>query len=123
MLTLKEIAIKYKSLGIIKSAYFLLDVQSTLDLLSDLTKMGVRVVGCDCWRYIDPEIKDPTQLLEIVGGGVGVDHPYENPIELNAQIIKEFLEQSFPKDAQLVSLSIDDPKIPNKFSSIFENIH
>lgn len=118
---IKKVVKKYKPLGIVWGVEFLLAPRPAIELLNDLTKCETRVVGCNCWRFIDREAKDSEGILEIVGGGIDVDHPFENKIEENAQIITEFIAHQLPEDADLVSLIVDDPKIPGPFSYLFRD--
>ena len=117
-----DIARKYKSLGLVNSTDFLLQPALAVELLHDLTEIGVRVVGCDSWRYLDREKKDPTRILELVGGGTGAEFPFEISIDENARIIEEFLVNKLPEDVDLISLIVDDPQIPVPFSYLIRDI-
>jgi len=119
--TLQDMVAKYKTLGIVKATDFLLTPEYALELLYDLKTLSIRVVGCDCWRYLDRELRDPNRILEIVGGGVLVKGAYTKSIEENALIIEDFIMHNLPNDADLISLIDDDPKIPGPFSYLFRD--
>ena len=100
---------KYRKIGIKKGVELLLLPKYAIMLTDELVEIGIRVLGCDCWRYADIEEKDTKRILEIVGGGVIVDLPEDSSIVDDANFVKRFITENLPKDADFVSLIYDEP--------------
>ncbi len=110
---LAMIAKKYRYEGIVKGVEFLLSPDKAISLIDDLARHGVLIVGCDLWRYLD---QSKEHIVALLGAGIGIDSPVdESSVERNAGVVKEFLSEQLPQDAELVSLVLDDPAIADLF--------
>lgn len=118
---LKKIVSEYITLGIIKGGELLLPPDQSINFLKDLEKIKIRVVGCDCWRYHNPKQQD-NNILQIVGGGIGVEPPFEMTVSENARIIEKFIQCDLPKDAEFVSLIVEDPENLGPNSHLFYDL-
>jgi len=102
----EQVLEKYFSEGIVKGGDFLLTPEKMLSFIDALTKVGVFVVGCELWRYLDPH-KDPRRVLELAGAGMLVEDPPPPEIltpEMCANQVKNFIVNQWPEDADLVAL-------------------
>lgn len=101
---------KYEKIGIQKGVELLLLPEDAIKLIDDLVEIGVRLLGCDCWRYVDIKEKDTGKILEIVGGGVIVELPENSLIIDDANYVKEFISNKLYEDVNFVSLIYDEPE-------------
>ena len=113
----KHIVDKYKPLGVIWGGEFLLPPQIMIEFIEDLSNAGVLIYGCDLWRYLDPN-KDPNRVISLLGAGLDLTSDEfkkeEFSIERNAVLVKSFIENQLPDDAELVSLTTDIDEFINR---------
>lgn len=109
---LQNIANKYRSLGIIKGAEFLLPPEIMVEFIGELAKAGVLIYGCDLWRYVDPT-KDLERIVELLGAGIDVSKGHEKmpSVERSAETVRDFIKYQLPDDAELVSLVTEDYEV------------
>lgn len=98
---------KYLPLGIVWGGEFLLPPNEAIRLLREFAEMGVVVVACDLWRYVDRSKGWIVSLLG-AGHGVGNDRVASVTAEGGAAVVEDFLVNHLPPDAELVSFLYRD---------------
>ena len=104
---------KYLPMGIIWGIELLLIPQVAIAFIDDLARVGIRVTGCDLWRFLDPD-KDTKRIVSLPGDGITVSEahrPQKETVEGNADLIKDYIAHQLPADADLVSLIYDNHQI------------
>ncbi len=107
--TYQQLIQSYREKGIKKGVELLLLPEQAIMLIDELVEVGIRILGCDSWCYVDSYENDPNRVLEIVGGGVLVELPEDSSVIEDANFVKEFILEKLPEDAKFVSLIYDEP--------------
>jgi hypothetical protein len=111
---LLQIANKYRALAIFKGGEFLLQPSQMVEYIDDLSNAGVLIYGCNLWRYLDPS-KDPNRIVELIGAGINVTRGRTKDnllsVEQSAEIVRDFVKNKLPEDAELVSLTAEDDDV------------
>lgn len=102
----------YTKNGILKGGELLLLREFTIPFIDELSSSGVQINGCDIWRYADSS-KNPARIIEFVGGGVLVHNisPLANSLEECARIVKNYILDEMPAEADFISLVFEDREI------------
>ena len=98
----------YRCRGVVKATEFLLPPRDAAAFVADLADIGVLLVGCELWTYLDQE---KTKLMEIPTAGDVIDHKLNDDVHWNAEIIRQFLLHELTPDVDLVSLTERDPDL------------
>lgn len=103
---------KYIPSGIIKGGELLLSRDLVISFIDELAVVGVLINGCDLWRYLDSD-RNPKRIVALLGDGILVHDggPFANTTEVNAKIVREYIEKRLPEDADLVSIIYEDGEI------------
>jgi hypothetical protein len=102
---LPEIVSKYRCAGRVEGADFLLPPEIAVSWVTDLAALKVLIVGCDLRKYVD----NGAATMELIGGGSRVNHRLRrDDVQYNAQMIKDFLTNQWPAEADLVSFVYAD---------------
>ncbi len=109
--SLSELANQYRPHGIKKGGEVLFEPEKALLFLEDLSRNNVMVVGCDLWKYVD---KEKGWLVELLGAGFLVNELVTD-INEATNLIKQFIKEKLPDDAELVSLIFQDYSILDLF--------
>lgn len=106
---------KYRPFGTVKGGEFLLPPEDALHLLRDLAEMGVVVVGCDLWRYID---RSKGLIVSLLGAGTSVENDEYASVtaQEGAALVEDFLLNHLPPDAELVSFLYRDVDVNDWFA-------
>jgi len=110
-LILEEIAKRYMKDGILKGKELLLPPDKIIGLVDDLLDQGISIVGCDLWRYVD---REKGWIVQLVGAGLAIEDTKKSPGEL-ASLVKNYLTNELPGDAELVSLLFEDIRVYDCF--------
>ncbi len=103
---LTELMTKYKSIGLVKGGELLLPQSAALDFITALESLGIVILGCDGWRYADPN--NPTWIVQDLTVDYSVSDRIlngNNPAKESADAVKQFL-LAIPTEVDFVSIDI-----------------
>lgn len=109
--SLSELANQYRPYGINHGGEFLFSPEKAILFLDDLARNNVMVIGCDLWKYVN---KEKGWIVELLGAGFVVNELVTD-INQAASLIKQFIKEKLPDDAEFVSLIFQDYSVMNLF--------
>lgn len=115
---LVQILDQYISSGIVKGVEFLLTPYAAIPYIDDLAELGIKITGCDLWRYLEGASKEPKNIVALLGAGLLVSeskNPGKGNARGNAEIVKAYISKDLPPDAELISLIYEDDEIYDYF--------
>ncbi len=104
-----KIAEQYREKGYVRGYELLLFHQDALSLIDIFEQENILVLGCNLWQFWNEE---RTAFMEIVGGGgiIEKDLSRTDPV-YNARILKAFLQNPLPFEADLISFDFANPEV------------
>jgi hypothetical protein len=112
---IKRIFNEFLPKGIILSHEFLGKPELMIQLLDTLTGANSSdIVDCDLWKYLEDE--NPDQIIQLLGEGLSAYrnkyYQKKNKENLSSiEMVRDFIKNYLPEDAQLVSFIYDDSEI------------
>ena len=90
-----------------------------LAFLDDLTRVGIRPVGFDLWRFLDPD-RRPDRIVYLLGAGYGLSDDLirqTDNLEATSAILRQRLVEHLPPDAVLVCFLFLDGEVYDFFET------
>jgi hypothetical protein len=122
---LKRVLTKYRHRVIVKGVELLLTPQDAILFIDDLSQIGVRIDGCDLWKYVDRS-KHPDRIVELLGAWGLFENYFISSGKTRDEIgpvMKEFILEQMPNiipEAELVSFVYLDKEIYDFFRFTYE---
>lgn len=103
---LVDIMQKYAPLGVVMGHELLLRSDDTLRLANDLEKLGIAILGFDCWYNDHGGLREDTSVEFYVGDTIIWG---STPVHDSAVKVNDFIQNQLPKNTQYVSLTLHIP--------------
>ena len=109
----------YASRGVLKVNELCLYPMDAPAFLDDLTRVGIRPVGFDLWRFLDPD-RRPDRIVYLLGAGYGLSDDLIRQTdnrEATSAILRQRLVEHLPPDADLVCFLFLDGEVYDFFGA------